>query len=442
MTITRSLNLDGEPTGRTSPAPSGRMTAIPEAMHRTEEWQTGSEGLACQIRKTKPRASSDSPGESEPVVPMRILDSIEDGLVILDREWRYTYVNAQAARILGRPRSELLGECVWDLFPFLVGTEMERQMRRAADERVTCEFLGNDAAAGRFYEHRVSPTPDGGVVVYFRDVTERREHERLIQLARAYAESIVTTVREPLLVLDKGLRVVSANRSFYATFKVEPSETEGRFVYDLGDGQWDIPELRTLLEEIVPANGWFDDFEVEHDFEYIGRKSMLLNARRFPPEGPFELILLAIEDITERKQAEETGALLAAIVEDSDDAIVSKTVDGIIRSWNGGAERLFGYTAAEAVGRSIDLIIPPELQEEERSILERLRRGERVEHFETVRVSKESRRILISLTISPLRDNAGRVVGASKVARDITDRKRAEEKIRSLNAEMQSRWMK
>ena len=130
--------------------------------------------------------------------------------------------------------------------------------------------------------------------------------------------------------------------------------------------------------------------------------------------------------------------MLAAIVEDSDDAIVSKTVEGIIRSWNGGAERLFGYTAAEAVGRSIDLIIPPELQEEERSILERLRRGERVEHFETVRVSKESRRILISLTISPLRDNAGRVVGASKVARDITDRKRAEEKIRSLNAEMQS----
>jgi PAS domain S-box-containing protein len=307
---------------------------------------------------------------------------------------------------------------------------MERQMRRAADEQVTCEFQGNDAAAERSYENRAFPTPDGGVAVCFRDITERRQHERLIESARAYAEGIVTTVREPLLVLDKGLRVVSANRSFYATFEVEPSETEGRFVYDLGDGQWDIPELRTLLEEIVPANNWFDDFEVEHEFEQIGRKTMLLNARRFPPEGLFELLLLAIEDITERKQAEETGALLAAIVEDSDDAIVSKTVEGIIRSWNGGAERLFGYTAAEAVGRSIDLIIPPELQEEERSILERLRRGERVEHFETVRVSKESRRILISLTISPLRDKAGRVVGASKVARDITERRRAEEALR------------
>ena len=181
-------------------------------------------------------------------------------------------------------------------------------MRRAADERVTCEFQGHDAAVERFYENRAFPTPDGGVAVYFRDVTERRQHERLIESARAYAESIVTTVREPLLVLDKDLHVVSANRSFYATFQVEPAETEGRFVYDLGDGQWDIPELRTLLEEIVPANSWFDDFEVEHDFEHIGRKTMLLNARRFPPEGPFELILLAIEDITERRQAEESGA--------------------------------------------------------------------------------------------------------------------------------------
>ena len=255
--------------------------------------------------RDEPQGNPDSPGGGEPAISMRILDSIADGLVILDRNWCYTYVNARAARIFGRPRSELLGRCVWDLFPFIVGTDMERQMRRAADEQVTCEFQGNDAAMERFYENRAFPTPDGGVAVYFRDITERRQHERLIEAAREYAESIVTTVREPLLVLDKDLRVVSANRSFYATFKVGPAETEGRAVYDLGDGQWDIPRLRTLLEEIVPANSWFDDFEVEHDFEQIGRRTMLLNARRFPPEGPFELLLLAIEDITERRRAEE-----------------------------------------------------------------------------------------------------------------------------------------
>ena len=104
--------------------------------------------------------------------------------------------------------------------------------------------------------------------------------------------------------------------SFYDSFKVEPPETEGRFVYDLGDGQWNIPALRTLLEEIIPQNSSFDDFEVEHDFETIGRKTMLLNARRFPPEGKWDLILLAISDITERKrlEREREGMLRAAEV--------------------------------------------------------------------------------------------------------------------------------
>jgi PAS domain S-box-containing protein len=137
--------------------------------------------------------------------------------------------------------------------------------------------------------------------------------------------------------------------------------------------------------------------------------------------------VLVFRDVTERKRAEEARERLAAIVESSDDAIVGKTLEGVIRSWNAGAERLFGYSAAEAVGRPITLIIPPELVDEERAILERLRRGERIEHFETVRVTKDGRQLDISLTISPLRDSEGRIIGASKVARDITERKRARE---------------
>lgn len=134
--------------------------------------------------------------------------------------------------------------------------------------------------------------------------------------------------------------------------------------------------------------------------------------------------VLVFRDVTERKQAEELRERLAAIVESSEDAIVSKTLDGIIRSWNAGAERIFGYSRAEAVGQHITLIIPPERHEEEREILGRLRRGERIEHFETVRVAKDGSRLDISLTVSPLRDHEGRVVGASKVARDITQLKR------------------
>jgi PAS domain S-box-containing protein len=141
-------------------------------------------------------------------------------------------------------------------------------------------------------------------------------------------------------------------------------------------------------------------------------------------------------DVTDPRRADAANALLAAIVESSDDAIVSKDLDGVILSWNAGAERIFGYTAAEAVGRSITMIIPPDRLDEETEILARLRRGERIEHFETVRQTRDGRHIDISLTVSPVRDAAGRVVAASKVARDVTDRKRAEEALRRSEREL------
>jgi PAS domain S-box-containing protein len=131
-------------------------------------------------------------------------------------------------------------------------------------------------------------------------------------------------------------------------------------------------------------------------------------------------------DITERKRDEQTRALLSGIIADSDDAIVSKTLDGIITSWNAGAERMFGWTAAEAIGKPIELIIPSDRLEEERQILARLRAGERLDHFETVRHAKDGRMFDISLTISPVKDSSGVIVGASKIARDITDRRRLE----------------
>lgn len=131
-------------------------------------------------------------------------------------------------------------------------------------------------------------------------------------------------------------------------------------------------------------------------------------------------------DITERKQAEETRARLAAIVESSDDAIISKDLNGVITSWNKGAERLFGYTAAEAVGRSIMMLIPPDRHNEEPAILRRIRSGERVDHYETVRRRKDGTLIDISLTVSPVVDSRGSVVGASKIARDITERRALE----------------
>ena len=146
-----------------------------------------------------------------------------------------------------------------------------------------------------------------------------------------------------------------------------------------------------------------------------------------------------VRDIRERKQSDQLRAQLAAIVDSSDDAIVGKTLDGVITSWNRGAERLFGYSAAEAIGQHIFLIIPDDRRTEEREVLARLRRGEKIDHFETVRRAKDGRLIPISLTVSPIRDAQGTIVGASKVARDITERVLAQDALRRAHDELEER---
>lgn len=144
-------------------------------------------------------------------------------------------------------------------------------------------------------------------------------------------------------------------------------------------------------------------------------------------------------DLIERAETEQARAKLAAIVQSSDDAIISKDLNGTITSWNRGAERLFGYTAAEAIGRSVTILMPPDRMDEEPGILARIRRGESVEHYETVRQCKNGVRLDVSITVSPIKDDQGRVIGASKIARDITHRKRTEESLREAQAQLADR---
>src|ERR1700757_3755672 len=153
----------------------------------------------------------------------------------------------------------------------------------------------------------------------------------------------------------------------------------------------------------------------------------LLNRR------PSPLVIAVVEDITDKKRAEEALSRYAAIVESSEDAIASATLDGIIVSWNTGAQHLYGYTEAEAVGKPITMILPPELRDEEKKILETVRAEGHISQFETVRVAKTGKRINVSLTISPIKDSSGRMVGVSGIARDITERKRAEEALAEMN---------
>jgi len=158
------------------------------------------------------------------------------------------------------------------------------------------------------------------------------EQELIIQDRREYSESIINTVREPLVVLDAELRVITASKSFYQTFKVEPEETELQFIYNLGNRQWDIPSLRKLLSEILPKHKTFENFEVEHDFPAIGKRKMLLNARWIPRETARpQIILLAIEDVTEREMKEEGLQKIVRELEDCRQARMKMglTIEGL-----------------------------------------------------------------------------------------------------------------
>jgi len=146
----------------------------------------------------------------------------------------------------------------------------------------------------------------------------------------------------------------------------------------------------------------------------------------------------SFRDVTERRLAETTSHRLSAIVASSDDAIVGKDLNSLITSWNSGAERIFGFTAEEMIGKSIMRLIPEDRREEEREILFRIRRGERIDHFETIRLAKNGRRLNVSVTISPIKDSNGRVVGASKVARDITGRKKSEQALKEAMQQAES----
>jgi two-component system CheB/CheR fusion protein len=159
----------------------------------------------------------------------------------------------------------------------------------------------------------------------------------------------------------------------------------------------------------------------------------------YDPTGKLIGAVNMLADITEQKRAEHIGQWLASIVESSDDAIVSKDLSGIVTSWNPGAERLFGYTAQEMVGKSITILIPADRHDEEPALLERIRRGERIHHYEAVRMRKDGTLVDISLSVSPIKDDTGRIIGASKIARDITERKQAQIRQELLTREIHHR---
>jgi PAS domain S-box-containing protein len=266
----------------------------------------------------------------------------------------------------------------------------------------------------------------------------RQETTEAVRLRTSQFETLLNRAPLGVYLVDADFRIRAINPVALQAFGEIPGGVAGR----------DFDEIIHILWEKEYADEIVDIFRhtLETGESHITHERAEFRADRGGtehyewrvdrialPDGRFGVVCY-FRDIGDRKRAELNANLLASIVESSEDAIVSKNLEGIIMSWNRGAERLFGYTSAEVVGKSIAILIPPDRLEEEPQILERLKRGERVEHFETVRVRKDGSQLNVSLTISPVKGANGRIVGASKVARDITEQVRQAEALQEANA--------
>ena len=263
-----------------------------------------------------------------------------------------------------------------------------------------------------------------------KSITGSISAELAAEEARRYAESIVETVREPLLVLDADLKIISANRNFYRTFKVTPGETIGSFIYDLGNKQWDIPKLRELLEEVLPEKQAFDDFEVAHNFQDIGHKIMLLNACRiYRKDIGAKMILLAIEDITERKRLEnlltESEERYRRLFETASDGIVLlEKREGKITHANPATEKMLGYTKKESIGNKLQDIGVLLDMGDFQTTMQNLNKSGIINYDDVPVETKSGQHIDTEIYLV----DRARLVQCN--IRDITERKRAEEALR------------
>jgi PAS domain S-box-containing protein len=352
------------------------------------------------------------------------LDAVDVPIIMISRQCKVARINRAAMTVFGLKLSDL-------------GSSLGNSLAGVGDLNRICTRVIIDGAPHRVETRdgdrrfllRIAPYTGSdrkilGAVLTFTNVTAFRASVEQAIYEREYTKAILNTVVDPVVVLDAKLQVQTANRAFYAMFGVSRDQTQGISIRKLGDNEWETSEVWQSVETTLSGPSEFQAVEIDREFS-TGKRTLVLDARRLAAAGDSPIVI-TFHDVTERKQAERTTSLLAAIVDSSDDAILSKKLDGTITSWNKSAQRLFGYKPEEAVGQHITLIVPWERRSEEEDILRRLAGGERVDHFETVRKRKDGTAVCVSLTISPIRDATGRIIGASKVARDITERKQSE----------------
>jgi two-component system, cell cycle sensor histidine kinase and response regulator CckA len=365
------------------------------------------------------------------------LEAAPDAIVAADHDGRIVLANARTERLFGYGRDELLGQPVELLVPEqLPGSHPELNGQDPADPRSRPMSAGVELAGrrkdGTEFPAEISlsavDTADGMMVsAAIRDVSDRKRAEaKFLGLLEAAPVAIVG--------VDRDGRIALVNPQVERLFGYCRDDLMGQPVEML------LPNEAPGVHPAWRASYFTDPKPRPMNAELSGRRK---DGSEFPAEislstletddGP--LVSAAIRDLSDRRQAAEAQAWLASIVQSSHDAIIGRALDGIITSWNPGAERLYGYTAEEIIGLSIDLLVPAHLGQEERDIFSQITLGERVEQYKTERLRKDGAILKVSLTVSPITEPSGTIVGLASVSRDISERERAEAKLRGvLNA--------
>jgi PAS domain S-box-containing protein len=359
-----------------------------------------------------------------------IVESSDDAIISKSIDGRITSWNQAAERLLGYTKTEIVGKPIMTIIPPELHDEerhiLERLRRGERVEHFETVRVAND---GRQIEVSLTISPlkdDEGQVVgaskIMRDIRRRKELEAALA---SIGDAVIVTDEEGRIGFLNPVAETLTGWSL-ADAQQQPLSQVFRIVNERTRALAENPVEKALQSGLVQGLANHTVLLTKNGHEIPIDDSAAPIRRK---DGQVIGVVLVFRDITERRRLEIRGAWLTSIVESSVDAIISKSIDGRITSWNQGAERLLGYTETEMIGKFIMTIIPPELHEEERQILKQLRRGERVEHFDTVRLAKDGRQIEVSLTISPLKDDEGQVVGASKIMRDIRQRKELERRL-------------
>jgi PAS domain S-box-containing protein len=354
-----------------------------------------------------------------------LLTSISESFIAVDREWRFQYANQRVLDQTGKTWRELEGKNMWEMFPEAAISAFKPGYEKVMQERVPHTFgvtYPRTDGTVRHYQVHAYPTPEG-LSALVSDVTDHKhaenelaENKRLMQMVLDSA-NVATWMWnfDTNEVLDLG-----NTAKLFGVEKLKTVEDVNSLLY---------PDDRAINSDAVlqarETGNYLCEFRIFKDgaIRWLrGTGTVFRNDQGYP-----SYLAGVTVDITERNRSEEERFRLAAIVDSSDDAIISKDLNGFVTSWNAAAERMFGYTPKEMIGRSILAIIPPELQDEEPQILASLRAGRKIDHYETSRVRKDGTRVDVSLTISPVKNHSGAIIGGSKIVRDISERKRVQE---------------